>query len=400
MKSEARIVALIPARGGSKGIPLKNIKPLGGRPLIHWTLEAACLSEAIQEVFVATDDNRITDVVAEFDHPKVRVFSRSAETATDTASTESVMLEFAQNHEFDHLVLIQATSPLLQASDLDGGLRRYFEGRADSMLSVVRQKRFLWEVIPGAIARPLNYLPIDRPRRQDFDGFLAENGAFYVTGREALLASGCRLSGQIMCHEMAEETYMELDEPSDWDAVGAMLVHRSAANQPPLDRIKLVLTDVDGVLTDGGMYYGSDGDTLKRFNTRDGMGMELLRNHGILTGIITREQTEIVSQRAKKLQVDILVQGCRDKLPALQQILAERNLKASEVAYIGDDLNDVEVLAHVGFSAAPADAAEEARKIVHYICAAKGGAGCFREFAEVILQAACSASKAQAEKKI
>ena len=115
------------------------------------------------------------------------------------------------------------------------------------------------------------------------------------------------------------------------------------------------------------------------------MGMELLRNQGILTGIITREQTEIVSQRAKKLKVDILVQGCRDKLPALEQILAARNLKACEVAYIGDDLNDVEVLAHVGFSAAPADAADEARNSAHYICSKKGGEGCFREFAEVIL---------------
>lgn len=386
MIQNTRVVALIPARGGSKGIPLKNIKPLGGRPLIHWTLEAACLSEAIHEVFVSTDDERIAAVVAEFNHPKVRVISRSPETATDTASTESVVLEFARDHAFDHLVLIQATSPLLQAGDLDGGLRRYFEGRADSMLSVVRQKRFLWEADANGIARPLNYVPASRPRRQDFDGFLVENGAFYVTGRAALLASGCRLSGRTMCHEMAEETYVELDEPSDWDAVGAMLVHRSLALVPPMDRIKLVLTDVDGVLTDGGMYYGSEGDTLKRFNTRDGMGMELLRNHGILTGIITREQTEIVSQRAKKLQVDILVQGCRDKLPALQQILAERNLKASEVAYIGDDLNDVEVLAHVGFSAAPADAATEAKNSAHYICSRKGGEGCFREFAEVILR--------------
>lgn len=392
MKAAARVVALIPARGGSKGIPLKNIKPLGGRPLIHWALEAACLSEAIEEVFVATNDERIAAVVAEFGHPKVRVISRSPETATDTASTESVVLEFARDHEFDHLVLIQATSPLLQASDLDGGLRRYFEGRADSMLSVVRQKRFLWEADAGGVARPLNYVPASRPRRQDFAGFLVENGAFYVTGREALLASGCRLSGRIMCHEMAEETYVELDEPADWDAVGAMLVHRSATVHPPLDRIKLVLTDVDGVLTDGGMYYGSEGDSLKRFNTRDGMGMELLRNRGILTGIITREQTEIVSQRAKKLQVDILVQGCRNKLPALQHILMERNLKASEVAYIGDDLNDVEVLGHVGFSAAPADAAEEAKNNAHYICSTKGGEGCFREFAEVILRRQANSS--------
>jgi N-acylneuraminate cytidylyltransferase len=249
----------------------------------------------------------------------------------------------------------------------------------------VRQKRFLWECDAGGIARPLNYLPASRPRRQDFDGFLVENGAFYVTGRELLRSSGCRLSGRIVCHEMDEETYVELDEPADWEAVGAMLLHRAPAVGGFADRIKLVLTDVDGVLTDGGMYYGNEGDLLKRFNTRDGMGMELLRHRGILTGIITGEQTEMVSQRARKLQVDILVQGCRDKLPALRQILADRNLKASEVAYIGDDLNDLEVLANVGYSGAPADATVAVRKMVDYVCATKGGAGCFREFAEQIL---------------
>ncbi len=398
MIPDARVVALIPARGGSKGIPHKNIQPLGGRPLLHWTLEAACLSEAIHEVFVATDDARIAAVAEDFGHPKVRVVTRSPETATDTASTESVLLEFACGWQFDHVVLIQATSPLLQARDLDGGLQSYFKNKADSLLSVVRQKRFLWEADGTGLATPLNYLPANRPRRQDFDGFLVENGAFYVTGREALLTSGCRLSGKVMCHEMAEETYVELDEPSDWDTVGAMLAHRSGRSAPSEDKIKLVLTDVDGVLTDGGMYYGKEGDTLKRFNTRDGMGMELLRNRGILTGIITREQTEIVSQRAKKLQVDILIQGCQDKLPAFQQILAERNLKASEVAYLGDDLNDVEVLAQAGYSAAPADAAEEAKNSAHYVCSRKGGEGCFREFAEVILRRADESSYRQVDR--
>lgn len=387
MNPAARVVALIPARGGSKGIPGKNIKSLGGKPLLLWTLEAACLCEVIEGVFVATDDAEIAAVAEAYGHPKVRVISRSPATATDTASTESVLKEFAGAHEFGHVVLVQATSPLLQSKDLEGGLRRYLAaGGGGSLLSVVRQKRFLWDHDADGIAHPLNYDPASRPRRQDFDGFLVENGAFYVTGREALLASGCRLSGRILTYEMPEETYVELDEPSDWQAVGALLSKRALRVTPVSGRIKLVLTDVDGVLTDGGMYYGNDGDTLKRFNTRDGMGMELLRNRGIAVGIITREQTEMVSQRAAKLKVDILVQGCRDKLPALRQILAERNLSASEVAYIGDDLNDVEVLEAVGISAAPADAAAEAKAVAGYVCAAKGGEGCFREFAEFLLR--------------
>ena len=382
-----RVIALIPARGGSKSIPQKNIRMLNGKPLLHWTLGAACAAELIDAVYVATDDQRIADCVAAFGHPKARAIARSPETATDTASSESVLLEFARQQEAEHIVMIQATSPLLQSTDLDGGLRHYFSQQADSLLSVVRQKRFLWETDARGQAQPLNYVPARRPRRQEFAGFLVENGAFYVTKRSALLASNCRLSGRMVCYEMAEETYVELDEPVDWEIIASLLQHRQPGSTANSTRaIKLVLTDVDGVLTDAGMYYDAQGDALKKFNTRDGLGMEMLRRRGIQTGIITGEKTEMVAQRARKLKVDVLIQGCQDKWSALQQLLAERKLQLHEVAYIGDDLNDVEVLGRVGFAAVPADAMPAARARAHYVCSTKGGAGCFREFAERILR--------------
>jgi YrbI family 3-deoxy-D-manno-octulosonate 8-phosphate phosphatase len=382
-----KIAALIPARGGSKSIPRKNVRPLGGRPLIHWALDAACGCPLIDKVFVATEDAEIAAVVAAHGHAKASVISRSAESATDVASTELVLLEFARQHEFEHVVLIQATSPLLRASDLTEGLSSYLGGEADSMLSVVRQKRFVWQPDTSGFFHPLNYHPGRRPRRQNFGGILVENGAFYVTRRDALLTSGCRISGRILCHEMPEETYLELDEPTDWEIVAGLLKHRHHPRHPASGgSIQLVLTDVDGVLTDAGMYYGVTGDSLKKFNTRDGMGMELLRQQGIEVGIITREQTEIVAQRARKLQLDLVIQGCRDKASALDQLLKERGLGAQNVAYIGDDINDLEIMGLVGFSAAPADAVEAVRQQAHYLCKTAGGHGCFREFAEEILQ--------------
>lgn len=209
------MVAFIPVRGGSKSIPFKNIKEFCGKPLIYWTAKAANDCDYIDKVYICTDSERIKRVAIALDLPKVEVIGRSSQTATDTASTESAMLDFANMHAFKDLILIQATSPLLEKSDLDGACRKYLEGRHDSLLSVVRQKRFIWKTNKDAVS-PVNYQPSKRPRRQDMEGYLVENGAFYITGREALLETGSRLSGKIGAYEMSEKTYFEIDEPSDW----------------------------------------------------------------------------------------------------------------------------------------------------------------------------------------
>jgi YrbI family 3-deoxy-D-manno-octulosonate 8-phosphate phosphatase len=383
------IAALIPLRGGSKSIPNKNIKALAGKPLLCHVVDAALGCELISAVVVATDSEAIRAVVRQHYGAKVQLFDRSPETATDTAPTEAVLLEYAERHAFDHLVLIQATSPLLRAEDLRGGLQKYLTGGARGLLSVVRQKRFLWEET-GDAAQPLNYDYRNRPRRQDFSGFLVENGAFYVTSREALLQSRCRISPPVLTWEMPAESYYELDEPEDWLIVEQMLVQRQqeAITNPDAraKAIRLFLTDVDGVLTDAGMYYSENGDELKKFNTRDGMGMELLRQQGILLGIITSENTKLVERRAQKLQVDFLYQGKQDKAVTLDKILAQTGLQAHQVAYVGDDLNDRGIIQKVGLSFAPADAANSIKALVHVQLQAKGGEGCVREAAEWILR--------------
>ena len=137
------------------------------------------------------------------------------------------MLEFAEKYIFDYIYLIQATSPLLRAEDLSAGWKKFIETGADSLLSAVPQKRFIWKR-DGALVRPDNYDPAKRPRRQDFDGFLTENGAFYLTSRERLLSTKCRLSGKIACCEMPEESYVELDEKSDWDFIETILERRKS----------------------------------------------------------------------------------------------------------------------------------------------------------------------------
>lgn len=151
--------------------------------------------------------------------------------------------------------------------------------------------------------------------------------------------------------------------------------------------IRLFLTDVDGVLTDAGMYYTESGDELKKFNTRDGMGLKLLREAGLKTGIITTENTKLVERRAAKLKVDHLVQGAYPKLNAALEICEKEGISLSETAYIGDDVNCLELLHAVGLAACPSDAVAKVKAVPRIlILEKKGGEGVVREFADLILE--------------
>jgi 3-deoxy-D-manno-octulosonate 8-phosphate phosphatase (KDO 8-P phosphatase) len=154
-----------------------------------------------------------------------------------------------------------------------------------------------------------------------------------------------------------------------------------------LNQIRLFATDVDGVLTDAGMYYSESGDEWKKFNTRDGMGIKLLQRAGLITAIVTQERTKLVARRAEKLAIPELHQGVMDKLLCVREMAARHGLTLSQVAYIGDDINDLETLKAVGFSATPADGVPQVAAVVDYICQKKGGEGAVREIIEMILDA-------------
>ena len=150
-------------------------------------------------------------------------------------------------------------------------------------------------------------------------------------------------------------------------------------------KIKVVLTDVDGVLTDGGMYYSNKGDIMKKFHVRDGMGVTLLRKNTIPTIIVTKEKNEIIKQWSKKMKIDKLLMGVLKKEVVLEKICKNYGVKSSEICYIGDDVNDLELLKLVGLSATPSDGIIEAQKICDYVCENSGGNGVFREVANMIL---------------
>ena len=219
-------VAVIPARGDSKGIPGKNIRDLAGRPLIYWVCRAAADCTRIDRIFVSTEDDSIRRIVDSLGVEKVEAIERDPKTATDTASTESALLDFAQRKDFEIMVVIQATSPLLTGADLDRGCKLFESGQFDSVISVVRESKFLWSEQPDGSIVPDNYNPANRPRRQNFEGVLVENGAFYIISRAALLESGCRIHGKTGYIEMEPRTGFELDEESDWGIVEYFLSRR------------------------------------------------------------------------------------------------------------------------------------------------------------------------------
>ena len=383
-----KTIAFIPVRGGSKTIPLKNIKPFCGKPLVCWNIEALETCPKVDQVVVATDSDEIWTTVEKQNYKKTILYRRSAENACDTASTESVMLEYihdAKLAEENIFMLVQATSPLTETIHFSEALQMYSKGEYDSILTCVRNFRFFW----NEDGTSMNYDYMNRPRRQNFSGMLMENGAFYINTVKNILDNGNRLGGKIGIYEMPEYTATEIDEPDDWIILENLMRKYVLAHQIESKiTIKLLLSDIDGTLTDGGMYYSENGDEQKRFNTRDGMGMGMLREKGIKVGIITSEDRQLNQRRADKLKLDFFYQGKKNggKLAVAREICQKMGISMQEVAYIGDDVNCIELLSAVGMAACPADADSRVKAIpgIH-VMTKKGGEGCVREFCEMLM---------------
>ena len=380
-------IAFIPARCGSESIPFKNIKIICGKPLIYWSLLALTKSKTIDQIYVATDCDEIKDTVIDFNFDNVQIFDRSSTNASNTASTESVILEFLDNNIFsgeDLFVLVQVTTPFTSSDNFDNAINTIkSSNKIDSILSCVETTRFFWT----KNGKPINYDYNSRPRRQDFEGMLMENGAFYINTVANIKKYKNRLSGNIHPYLMPEYSAVEADEEDDWLII-EKLMYKYVLNNKPSKTIKLFATDVDGVLTDAGMYYDNKGNELKKFNTHDGMSFKLLREKGIKSAIITSEETNIVENRSKKLNVDYLYQSVsgKNKLDVIKEICMKENIHLSEVAYIGDDINDLEALSVVGLAACPSNATQSIKNIENIIHLKKsGGNGAVREFVEIIL---------------
>ncbi len=376
-------IGFIPLRKGSKGIINKNKRKMVGRPLFTWVLGESVFSN-LDEIYVYTDDQSIIDFIEKEYHwtDKVKAFLRSEESASDTASTEFAMLEFCEsiNFNFDVFCLLQATSPFTKRENINACLDKLSDGY-DSALTVVKTHRFLWDKDGNSI----NYNPQERPRRQDFDGILVENGAVYTTTKTSLQQTKNRLGNKVATVLMGEESLHEIDSETDWLVVERLLIERQKRERNP-DKITHFVLDVDGVFTDGTIAYSKGGELSKNFDMRDGMGLEILRQFNVEVLVMTSEQSELVAKRMQKLKIENVYLGVKDKYSLLQHILEEQNLSINTFAYIGDDVNDLTNICSVGWSLSPNNATPVVKQHADVVLSKNSGAGAIREACDFIMK--------------
>jgi YrbI family 3-deoxy-D-manno-octulosonate 8-phosphate phosphatase len=383
-------VAVIPARGGSKGIPRKNLCPLRGKPLLAYTIEHAKAAPSVDRVVVSTDDTEIADVANRFGAEVVR---RPAEISGDDASSESAVLhaldELRKGDGYDPelVLLLQATSPIRDRTDVQRAIDQLIDERADSLFSACPLHGFVWRRQPGSVISLSYDYRARRPRQQSPEDFL-ENGSIYVTRTELLRATGNRLGGRIVVYPMLPLQSLQVDEAADLVAIERLLM--SQTFEPPdvagLVDIDLLVLDFDGVLTDDGVLVDQHGTESVRCHRGDGLGIARLRESGVEVVVLSTETNPVVTARCRKLRIEA-IQACHDKLAALRELAGGRQLQARRVAYMGNDVNDLACLNWVGMPIAVADAPPEIRAVCRLVTTRSGGRGAVRQVADWILAA-------------
>ncbi|MTH67518.1 NTP transferase domain-containing protein [Agromyces bracchium] len=414
----ARAIAIIPARGGSQGLPGKNVARVGGVPLVARAVHAALAAERIGRVVVTTDDEDIADAAR---GAGAEVIERPAELANATASSESALLHAieALGREpgpADHrsvagvTVFIQATSPFIDPADLDAAVARVEQGERDVVFAATPTHGFLWreraDDADGASAVGVNHDPSNRPRRQDREPEFLETGAFYVLRTDGFVLAGHRFFGRIGIQRVHPDTAIEIDDAADLararvlaprvdrrlaGGIAASLARREgvawvADPRHPFIDVDAVVTDFDGVHTDDTAAVDELGRESVRVSRADGHGVARLRDAGIPVLILSAEANPVVSRRAEKLGVDV-IQGLTDKGVALREWAAARGIRLDRIAYLGNDRGDVPALDLVGWPLAVPDAAPDALERARHVLERHGGHGAVRELAELVLAA-------------
>jgi YrbI family 3-deoxy-D-manno-octulosonate 8-phosphate phosphatase len=381
-------VCIIPARGGSKGIPGKNIMDFCGKPLLVWSILQAQQAKMVSAVYVTSDDEAILRVAEDFGAIPIR---RPDELSTDTATSEAALLhaldyiEKERVKRIDVVVFLQATSPLRESEDIDGAVQKLINENADSLFSSARlEDFFIWQETEEGL-KGLNFDYARRLRRQDVKPQYVENGSIYLFKPDVLKTTNNRLSGRIATYEMDFWKTWEIDSLEDkalceWYFMNR-LMKRFTNLTPSL--IDLIVYDFDGVMTDNRVLTLQDGTEAVFANRSDGLAVNMIKEMGIKQVIISMETNSVVKARAEKIGIDCL-QGIGDKLDILKKYLAENNIDKDKVAFIGNEINDVAAMAYVGLPVAPADAYPEVKNLSKIVLKTKGGYGVVREFFDLL----------------
>lgn len=375
-------VAIIPARGGSKGIPAKNLQIVGGVTLLGRSILAANQSTLIQMVYVSTDDDEIAAEARRFG---AKVLDRPAKYATDKASSEVVLLHALKKigKDVDNLVFLQCTSPFIDVDALDVAISKVQSGQYDSVFSAYESFDFIWNMNKHGEYKGLNHDENRRLRRQDRMPSLVETGAFYVMNAKKFKKIEHRFFGKIGAQLVNEFRSIEIDTPAQLQL--AQLIARVQPASIPFNPryIKGVIFDFDGIHTDDSVYVTESGSESVRVLRKDGLGISRLRDSNREILVLSSEKNPVVSKRAEKLQIECR-QGVTDKSEEVRRWLEEKKLSRDEVIYVGNDVNDIPAMQEVRWPIAVADAHPEVFAHVCYVTQQKGGEGAVREVCDLL----------------
>ncbi|MER0244030.1 acylneuraminate cytidylyltransferase [Streptomyces sp. HSW2009] len=413
-----RVLAVIPARGGSKGVPAKNLAAVGGVPLVARAVRECRASRLVTDVVVSTDD---PSIAAAARGAGADVIQRPTAIAGDTATSEAAVLHAMDQHEAEHdgpgstevVLLVQCTSPFITREDIDGVVGAIVDGGADSALTVAPFHGFIWrdadeEPADGASGAAVgastggasggfgvNHDKSFRPRRQDRPQDLLETGAAYAMRAAGFRDHKHRFFGHTALVRTDAARVLEIDDPHDLErarALAPLLDGPGAQGRPGYlpthlptrDDIDAVVIDFDGTQTDDRVLIDSEGRELVAVHRGDGLGIAAMRRAGIPLLILSTEQNPVVAARARKLQVPVL-HGIDRKDLALKQWCEEQGIAPERVLYVGNDVNDLPCFGLVGWPVAVAGAHDVVRGAARAVTSTPGGDGAIREIASWIL---------------
>ncbi len=403
MVARPEVLAVIPARGGSKGIPRKNIRDFAGYPLIAYSIAAGLQAETVTRVIVSTDDEKIAAVARQWgaETPFLRPAEFAQDQTTDLPVFQHALKWLAENEGYRPEVVVQLrpTSPVRPVGLVDEAVRMLLaRPDADSVRGVVpagQNPHKMWRIDPGS-GQMKNLLdvpglpePYNAPR-QALPPVYWQTGHIDAIRPRAILEMDS-MSGRVILPVMIDPRYtVDIDTPADWQryewlvSSGLEMVMPGPGRRPLPQKVALVVFDFDGVMTDNRVWVDQDGREMVAASRAEGPGLRALEAQGIRPLVISGEVNPVVTARCRKLQVEAL-QGIADKAAALREYLQAEKIDPAQVVYLGNDVNDLPCFPLVACAVAVADAEPEVLRQADLVLTRKGGHGAVRELCEMIL---------------
>ena len=384
-------IAVIPARGGSKGIPRKNLIDYGGEPLVVRTVRLALAANVFEKVYVSTDDNEIATVAKD---AGAEVVIRPKPLASDTASSESAVLHVLEEHHLKYeqypeiTVFLQCTSPFTTIEDIQSSIDKIAREGCDSVFTASEHHAFIWT--EGDLSQGWSGVNHDskmRLRRQDLAPEFIEAGNLYCFRTEGFLTKKHRFFGRTEGVLIPKWRTFEIDSSEDLlicEAIGGTFLQQADPATELPQSIAAIVFDFDGTMTDDTVYVSEKGEETVCCSRSDGYGIELLRQHGYRMLILSRETNPVVSVRAKKLGLDT-IQASMNKIEDLKQWCTDNSVLPESLIFMGNDLNDLDCLSFSGCGVVPSNAHTSAKKCADLVLERSGGQGAVRELCELIL---------------